>query len=165
MTWESLTESSHVLRAWRAATSGSVVVATLRRLVARVPVLGRDVQRAPGESDDRAARVVMENSAIVRGAAAVVARIDDVCRESQTGRRVSAIGDRWLALTLPERIRLGALTLLSALAVHVLATRFAAPAPILIARVAWSIVAALLIGVMVGAEALAAAWVDWKSRR
>lgn len=165
MNWTGVIGSSRAVQMSRAAMAGSVVVNARRQLAVRLPILCRDVQAPPASVDDDRAIVVLENSAIVQVALRCLGRIDRACHHSGTARITSALFDKLTALGLWQRVRLTALMLLSAVVVHLALTRFSAPEPTLVARVTWIVIGTLLVAVIAGARAVAAAWVDWSKRR
>ena len=160
MSLRQVSASSRIAAIVRAAVSGSAVVAACRAFQARVPILFRDVQAASPRADDDEVLRVLDESAIARATMALLNRIDRTVQSSSAGRAASAAGARMSAAPVAVRIRLTALTLFSAVVVHLLLTKFEAPEPIAIARAIWTAVLLMLAIAMAGAEGIAAAWRD-----
>lgn len=165
MNWAGILGSSRAVHMLRAAMTGSVVVNARRQLAVRLPILCRDVQAPPASVDDDRAIVALENSAIVQGAVGLLARIGRSGHDSRSAQVGSMAAGRMLTLAPWQRVRLTALALLSAVMVHLTLTRFSAPEPGWVTRATWIAIATVLIAVMTGARAVAAAWVGWSSHR
>lgn len=164
MNWTSLTESSRVMRIVRYVTAGNPVAKAFERLVARVPMFGVDLQRAERACDDDGAMAVIENSAIVRAALRGLAVADRMWRGSASARATSAVRGRLAAVDLAERVRMGAVVLLTALIVHLLMSRLAPFEPDA-GRATPVAIGSVLLAVIAAARGVAAAWVDWSNRR
>jgi hypothetical protein len=164
MTWASISQSSWTVRAFRAARSGSVAVKVLDQVAKRVPILGYDIQRDTA-CDEHRELVEFERSRIVRALVALLMFVDRALSHSKTAKSVSAVRSRFMAFNLSHRVRLIALTIFSALVVHLLLTRFRAPEPTVAVYVFWTGALILIIAAIVEADALAAAWTDRSSAR
>ena len=162
MNWSSVRESSRVIRIIQAMWSGSVVVHAVDRVIAIVSRIVPDIADGPIDSavdqDDDRMRAALDDSAIFRSVMSIGARLESAYRHSRVALCVTATrrGAENLALVL--RIRLGALTLFTAVLVHVSLTRGTAPEPEPIARAIWAAILAVLAIAAAGADALALAW-------
>jgi hypothetical protein len=162
--WEQAVKSSLMARLLR-ALAGSAAARVCRRLVVGLPFLFRDLQSAGADFDDGPVILVLEGSIFVRAAEALLAQVDVAARQSRIVGAMLKMRERLSPPDGPQRIRLAALTLFSAVVVHLLMTRFNAPEPSAIARTVWAAALVLLAAVMAGARGLAVAWRDWSSRR
>jgi hypothetical protein len=161
-----VSESSAVVGIYRRARSSSAVVKAIRSWQSRVPLLFRDLQGAgPMASSDERVVQVLADSVLARWTIAMLERLECAARESASGRVIAAAGSRWAAAPLAGRIRLSALTLFTAVVVHLLLTRFQAPEPLPAARATWAAILVVLAVVMAAANGLAAAWRDKSTSR
>lgn len=164
MTSEQASERSHLVRLFQAAISDSAIVRMMRWPVARLPILGRDVQSASVIRDDRAVVTVLDESRIVHVGFALIAGLERAWRHSRSARMGASLLQRVSPLMAAQRVRLTALALLTAVATHVVMTRFSAPEPTAIVRVIWMVILVLLGAVIAAAGHIAAAWRDWSTR-
>lgn len=141
--------------------SESAIVRMVRLPAARLPILGRDVQSFSAIRDDRAVVTVLDESRIVRVGLALLGGAERAWRHSRSARIAASLLERVSPLTGAQRVRLTALTLFTAVATHLLMTRFSAPEPTAIVRVTWVVILVLLGAFMAGAGGIAAAWIDW----
>jgi hypothetical protein len=156
-------ESSAVARFLRRVIEGSVVVRVGLPLVRwlRLDVQGPPVR--PLEFDCVADLV--EGSLVSRVVSSpLVAKLTD-SRGSVFARGARSIGEAFLRLEVPRRIRLVGFMLAVALLTHVLMVESLGPAPIRAARVTWVGLLGVLVLVMAAAGPIGAAWVDRQNRR
>lgn len=152
-------DGSGLVQVFRSAEAGSVVAGWWRRAAARVPVLGRDVQRGT-PFDDRRVFAEIEGSRIVRTLLVVLDRADRGRSDSRVAHAMAAARERFVAFEFPQRIRLTAITVIVASLVHLLVSLLNGSALLPAAYVFWGVVLALSIGAMLAADRVAAAWID-----
>ena len=165
MSFAGFPESSRIGRLLHAALRRNRGIDARRSRASRLWFLGLDVEdRGRAFSDERAAAVARD-SAIIQAAERLGSRIGGAWRESATARFASALGRELESLPVWRRVRSGAMMLSSAVIVHLVLTRFSAPAPTVTTRVAWSLILGVLVAAMAGARGVEAAWLDRSSRR
>jgi hypothetical protein len=126
--------------------------------------ISQDVERRAALSDDEAVVRLIEDSMTGRLIGGAVGHIGTMWRQSRASRVAFGVRDQVMSLPLWQRVRALALTLLTAIVVHVWLTGFSAPEPTTLARTVWVGVSIVLAAAMVGAHQVAAAWVDWSRR-
>ena len=124
----------------------------------------KNVERRSPLSDDEVVVRLIEDSVTGRLIGGAVGQIGAMWRQSWASRVAFSLRDQVMSLPLWQRVRALALTLLTAIVVHVWLTGFSAPEPTTLARTVWVGVSIVLVAAMVGAHQVAAAWVDWSSR-
>jgi hypothetical protein len=134
------------------------VPASLRRL------LTEDLQRSAARVDDDEVVRLVRDSMTGQLIARLSGQIAAMWRGSLAHSVTSALRARVMVLPLWQRVRGLSLMLMAAVVVHLSLTGFGAPEPTGLARAVWTAVGILLVAVMVGAQKVAAAWVDWSSR-
>jgi len=162
VTWNSVIESSRVIRSIRAMWSGSIVVHAIGRAMSMVSGIVPHVADGPIDSvvdrDDDRMRAALDDSAIFRAVISTGARLENAYGHSRVAWWVTTARQRAENSPLVVRIRLGALLLFTAVLVHVALTRGNAPEPEPIARAIWAAILAVLALAAAGADALAVAW-------
>lgn len=125
----------------------------------------RDVERHATFSSDEGVVRLTEESATGRLVSGAITWLSTMWQRSLASHLAFSVRDEVMSLPLWLRVRALALALLTAIVVHVWLTGFAAPEPTPLVRIVWVGLSLVLVFAMVGARVVAAAWVDWSSRR
>ena len=126
--------------------------------------LAQDLQRpASVVNDDEVVRLIRD-SVTGQLIARLSGQVAVMWNESLARAVAFRLRDRVMVLPLWLRVRVLALTMMTAVVVHLSLTGFSAPEPTGLVRAVWTAVGILLLAVTVGAHQIAAAWMDWSSR-